>query len=656
MSGSFRSPQFLVLTNLLLAIAVLAVGLRYSNRFLPEEQPNRLAKETSPFLSRAAKEKVDWHAFGETPFAIAQSSRRLIFLEAGTIFSRASNSLRLRFYTDEEFVRLLNSHFVCVRADLNESPAIAPALDLNSMGIATSGGMVVAVLTPDGAIVAISPYRRLRSDREPLGMYEWLSELARRHSVDAEGLRLEAESLHSDRADVIKSQRVPGQLDRASALALASAAMRSLDRRTGAISRVTAPAAPALPRLLRVTAPRDAATFLEALTSSPVFDSVEAGFFESYGDRNWVLPEYGKRTGRSALLAAECAALSGSSPNLKEVARRTAEWVLAQRDADTGLFTAGAGTDEEVLGGSAFYDMTAEQITGAGFRLAPGAARGLPVATPSARPAALLEIRSGRAPPDTEAGVYADVNGMVLAGLYSMSLSLNDRTLANRADAIFARLVSSFVLPLGDVRHALTGRADSTAYAGSYAWVARAAIERFRATSAADALEVAERVMKRLSELFAADDGSILTSLGSEYAYARFVLRIAETADTPDESINALVARNCIDLAVMTGKAEYRVAAERILSASAGSLPKLGLGAVGMTAAIAEYYQPAILVKSADPASFVGSLMLEAPQCSIAPLLRDSPPGYYWVTSAQVDGPLSLTEVQARAAALFPSP
>src|ERR1700676_1008963 len=84
--------------------------------------PNRLAKETSPYLRQHAHNPVDWYPWGPEALAQARQLDRPIFLSVGYSACHWSRVMEHESFEDPEVAHLLNEHFVSIKVDREERP------------------------------------------------------------------------------------------------------------------------------------------------------------------------------------------------------------------------------------------------------------------------------------------------------------------------------------------------------------------------------------------------------------------------------------------------------------------------------------------------------------------------------------------------------
>src|SRR3954470_14017022 len=86
--------------------------------------PNRLAKESSPYLLQHAHNPVDWYPWGPEAFERAKKEKKLVFLSIGYISCHWCHVMERESFEDKEVADFLNKHFVCIKVDREERPDI----------------------------------------------------------------------------------------------------------------------------------------------------------------------------------------------------------------------------------------------------------------------------------------------------------------------------------------------------------------------------------------------------------------------------------------------------------------------------------------------------------------------------------------------------
>ncbi|MFH1763757.1 MAG: thioredoxin domain-containing protein [Gemmatimonadota bacterium] len=113
--------------------------------------PNRLAKETSPYLLQHAENPVDWFPWGEEALSKARAEDKPILLSIGYSACHWCHVMERESFEDEGTAALMNEGFVSIKVDREERP------DLDSIymravqaSVGRGGWPLTAFLTPDG--------------------------------------------------------------------------------------------------------------------------------------------------------------------------------------------------------------------------------------------------------------------------------------------------------------------------------------------------------------------------------------------------------------------------------------------------------------------------------------------------------------------------
>src|ERR1700730_2260103 len=112
--------------------------------------PNRLAKETSPYLLQHANNPVEWFPWGEEALAKARKEDKPVFLSIGYSACHWCHVMEHESFEDPEVAQLLNDHFVSVKVDREERPDLDQIYMTSVQLMTGQGGWPMSVfLTPD---------------------------------------------------------------------------------------------------------------------------------------------------------------------------------------------------------------------------------------------------------------------------------------------------------------------------------------------------------------------------------------------------------------------------------------------------------------------------------------------------------------------------
>ena len=86
--------------------------------------PNRLARESSPYLQQHAGNPVDWFPWGAEAFEQARATDRAVLLSIGYSACHWCHVMERESFEDEATAQLMNELFVSVKVDREERPDI----------------------------------------------------------------------------------------------------------------------------------------------------------------------------------------------------------------------------------------------------------------------------------------------------------------------------------------------------------------------------------------------------------------------------------------------------------------------------------------------------------------------------------------------------
>ena len=112
--------------------------------------PNRLSRESSPYLLQHAGNPVDWFAWDSDAIERARRESKPIFLSIGYSACHWCHVMEHESFENERIAARLNELFVCIKVDREERPDL-DQIYMNAVQIMTGrGGWPMSVfLTPD---------------------------------------------------------------------------------------------------------------------------------------------------------------------------------------------------------------------------------------------------------------------------------------------------------------------------------------------------------------------------------------------------------------------------------------------------------------------------------------------------------------------------
>ena len=328
--------------------------------------PNRLVKESSPYLLQHAKNPVDWYPWGDEAFALARETGKPILLSIGYSACHWCHVMAHESFEDDAIAKLMNEMFVNIKVDREERPDVDKIYQTAHQLITQRAGGWPLTMFLDG------------DDQRPFFGGTYFPNEAR-YGMPAFGdLLQKISTYYAENRDDVRQQSArivdvfnriePGPAEDGKALDDAPFAKvretleQTFDREFGGFG--SAPKFPhptTIDRLLRhwrstanAAEPDVEALFMAALTlarmaEGGLFDHVGGGFYRYSVDRHWQIPHFEKMLyDNGPLLAIYAQAhLATGEALFRNTAVETAEWMLADMRAPNGGFYSSRDADSE---------------------------------------------------------------------------------------------------------------------------------------------------------------------------------------------------------------------------------------------------------------------------------------------------------------------
>src|SRR5260221_8931624 len=112
----------------LLAAFFTSMGPAADPKAEPKEKekgkPNRLAKESSPYLLQHAHNPVDWYPWGQEAFDKAKKEKKLVFLSIGYSAGHWRHVMERESFSNADAAKRLSDNFVCINGEREERPDV----------------------------------------------------------------------------------------------------------------------------------------------------------------------------------------------------------------------------------------------------------------------------------------------------------------------------------------------------------------------------------------------------------------------------------------------------------------------------------------------------------------------------------------------------
>jgi len=612
--------------------------------------PNRLAQETSPYLRQHADNPVDWYPWGDEAFQAARETGKPVLLSVGYSACHWCHVMAHESFEDASTAELMNALFVNVKVDREERPDVDKIYQTAHQLLTQRGGGWPLTMFLDG------------DDQRPFFGGTYFPNEARYGMPAFSELLNSIATYYNDKRDEVRSQSdrllevfsrlepaptgAGSILDAAPLAAARNTFLKTFDREYGGFG--SAPKFPhptTIDRLLRhwrdsanEPEPDIEALFMATLTltrmaEGGLFDHVGGGFCRYSVDRYWQIPHFEKMlydNGPLLALYAQAALATGDA-FFAETADATANWMLADMQADNGGFFATRDADSEghegtyylwrpeqvreLLGGD--YDVFARRFglnRDANFEgqwhLAVSESIGdvaastgrkekdVMSAIESAREV-LLSERQKRVPPDRDEKQLTAWNALAIRGLAIAGRALQRPDLVDAA-ARATEFLNSTVLVDGRLLASFKdGQARFPAYLDDHAFLLDALLEQLQSRWDTAHLDFAIQIADLLLEHFEDrnNGGFFFTANDHE----TLIHRPKPLADEAVPSGNGIAAFALQRLGFLLGETRYLDAAERTLRAAWQAMAEFPHGHVSLLTALEEYLEhPEIVIIRGD--------------------------------------------------------
>jgi uncharacterized protein YyaL (SSP411 family) len=585
--------------------------------------PNRLIRETSPYLQQHAGNPVDWNPWDEQAIERARKEDKPILLSVGYSACHWCHVMAHESFEDPAIAEVMNRLFVNIKVDREERPDLDQIYQLSHQMLARRAGgwPLTMFLAPDGTPFFGGTYFPKEPRYGLPGFPQLLERVAQFYRESGGEIGKQNESLLEALASM--QPGAPAHHSEFSAAPIEDA-LRGLksgfDSRDGGFG-----GAPKFPhpaelefclRCFSATGDdevlRIAAFTLERMALGGIYDQLGGGFARYSVDAQWMIPHFEKMLYDNGPLLRLCADAwtVTKNPLFARVAEETAAWVMremqSQGDENAGGYYSSLDADSEHEEGK-YYVWTPDEVRAlvssdeyavlapfyglddpANFegrhwhlhvvralaavaqRLGKSESECLRLLDSGRRK--LLLAREGRVRPGRDEKVLTSWNALMIAGMA-------------RAAVVFGRedWLASAKRSLAFIRGTMwkedkgasrprwrlfatykDGRAHLNAYLDDHAYLLAAVIELLQAEFDADALAFAGDLAEVLLEQFEDRDngGFFFTS----HDHERLIHRPKPGHDNATPSGNGIAAFALQRLHFLTGESRYALAAERTLA------------------------------------------------------------------------------------------
>lgn len=614
--------------------------------------PNRLARETSPYLQQHADNPVDWYPWGEEALRRAREQDKPILLSVGYSACHWCHVMAHESFEDPEVAGVMNALFVNVKVDREERPDIDQIYQTaHHLLTQRAGGWPLTMfLTPDGKPFYGGTYFPKAARYNLPGFTGLLERVAEAYRTQ----RTEIDQQNGELLKVLATTVPPApqdgvDLDGRSLEGVRSELKGAFDPEHGGLG-----GAPKFPHpfefdfLLRESASRGDAdarhVVLHTLTKMAeggIYDQLGGGFCRYSVDGEWQIPHFEKMlydNGPLLRLYADAWLLT-RDPSYRRVCEETAAWVMREMQSPAGGYYSSLDADAEGVEGKFHVwdrDEVASLLTEDEYRAAAvrygldgppnfershwhlRLARNLDqvaasVGRPVADCAALLDSARAKLFAARELRVHPGRDDKILASWNALMIEAMARAarVFDRSDWLAsARSALDFLRSSlwRDGRLLAThkdGVSHLNAYLDDYAFLLGALLEFMQAEFRREDLDWAIAVADVLLEQFEDRDagGFWFTS----HDHEQLILRTKPGHDNATPSGNGMAALHLQRLGHLIGEPRYLSAAERTLRLFHPAALRQPSGFATFSRALGEFLEPPAVVMLRGPTTALAS-------------------------------------------------
>lgn len=575
--------------------------------------PNRLARETSPYLLQHAHNPVDWYPWGEEAFAKARAEDKPIFLSIGYATCHWCHVMERESFEDPEIAQFMNAHFVCIKVDREELPDVDHVYMSALQAMTGSGGWPMNMfLLPDLRPFYGGTYWPPQDRPNFPGFGRVLAGVHNAWQNQRQEVRENAHTLSTHLSNALRPRvsQLPEDIHQS---ALAGFA-RAFDQAYGGFGGAPKfPQSPALLYLLSQAWLGDEAAWkhlqltLDRMAEGGIYDQVGGGFHRYAVDGIWRVPHFEKMLYDNAQLVRVYLGAYKLSREQKyrRIASETLGYLRREMTGPGGEFFSAQDADSEGVEGK-FYVWSEEEIrqvlgqdAGAALKLfgvseagnweganvlerrypdeALQTALGLSPeeyqAWVEGVRARLYAVRKERVWPLTDDKVLADWNGLMLRALAEAGRLLEEPTYLQIARAN-ARFVLENMRQDGLLRHSWRkGLLKPQAYLSDQAGYGLGLLELYQATGEMEWLEAAHGLAEGILTHFRDEEGGFRDSLDT-----LLPIKAKDVYDGPYPSGSASAAELLFRLAALYERPDWHQAALSAVEVYAQSLIRSAFG------------------------------------------------------------------------------
>jgi uncharacterized protein YyaL (SSP411 family) len=372
-----------LLLGAMIGLAAAAPAADPKDKDNEKGKPNRLARESSPYLLQHARNPVDWYPWGQEAFDRARKEKKLVFLSIGYSSCHWCHVMERESFANPDVAKILNAHFVCIKVDREERPDVDEVYMTAIQVYGEQGGWPLSMfLTADGKPIFggtyFPPEDRKLDEGTIVGFKTILKKVVELHTKDPDGLLKQADVIAERTVDALERSSLGVAIvalnrelvkDAAGAYEFdpvhGGTGSKIRDFRGTKFPRVSVwsfllqqsrkPGNEELAKAVKLT--------LRQMAEGGIYDQLGGGFHRYSTERTWTVPHFEKMLYDNAQLVELYADAYKLDPNplYKRVIDETLAFVRREMTGPDGAFYSALDADTNHKEGE-FYVWTAAEI------------------------------------------------------------------------------------------------------------------------------------------------------------------------------------------------------------------------------------------------------------------------------------------------------
>jgi len=573
--------------------------------------PNRLIKETSPYLLQHAHNPVDWHPWGAAALNLAQEKDKPILLSVGYSACHWCHVMERESFENEEIASIMNDNFISIKVDREERPDIDSIYMTAVQTMTGQGGWPMTVfLTPTGSPFYGGTYFP-PEDRGGLPAFpKLLVALAEAYNEKRDEIQQSTDQLVQHMRHLGKSGEPTGPLTKSIELKAYQTLAKQFDNSEGGFGlQPKFPQPMVYEFLLRHylnTQDPDVLDMVELtltkMAKGGIYDQLGGGFHRYSTDSYWQVPHFEKMLYDNALLARlylHLYQITGKSL-YRSVVEQTLEYVGREMMSPEGGFYSAQDADSEgeegkffvwrpeeinhILGkedghiitqyygvsihgnfeGHSILHVTDSQETfSKRFGLSVDAFNALLESSKER----LYKVRDKRVHPGLDDKILSSWNGLMLASFAEAASVLGRDDFRQIAEDNAKFIINNLISDTGRLlRTYKNDQSKLNAYLEDYGALIDGLLLLHEATSDGHWLDVATDLGKAMVDLFWDENEELFYDTGHDHE--KLVVRPRDYTDNAMPCGSSMATSVLLRLAIVTGDQEY----ERIAEISLNSM------------------------------------------------------------------------------------